>query len=271
MDFPRGLNNIALGSSFITVFLTSAIGFRSELTLDIQGVNNAGQKGNFQEIETFQRGDPDFPTAVMVSSESEEFTAFLNLLPSHLTVTPGVLIGDGAETELIESDHWVQVDSVVFQSGSRFLIKADTRVEPDPVKRKIHSEEVRQRIRSRLESARVFTTIENHTPLGVRVSLRIARRKEEVYLRPDLVFPQEGAFAVRAAAVDGHGRVVSSVVSEKEIELAREEIEVFLDEEGVYTGALVEFEATAGEVELFGSDFVTIRSAAEIFIAIGDD
>ena len=271
MEFPRGLDSIVLRSSEITVFLTSAIGFGGQVTLDVEGVNNSGHRASYRVAQTFERGDPHFPVTAVVATESEGFTDFLNLLPRFLTVTPSFLIGHGAETESIESDHWVQLDSVVFQSGSRFRIKADTRVEPDAVKRRIDSDAVRQDIRARVESARVRTHIENHTALGVRVSLWIARRRQEVYVSPNLVLPQEGAFSVRPAAIDDRGQVVGSVVSEKEIELSRGEIEIFLEEEGVYTGALVEFEATAGEVELSAGDHVVIRSAVEILVALGDE
>ena len=51
----------------------------------------------------------------------------------------------------------------------------------------------------------------------------------------------------------------------------REEIDILLKEEGASAGALVAFEGTDGQVELAADDYVHIRSAAEMFVATGDD
>ena len=268
VDFPQGLGNIALESSSLDIFLTSAVGFSSEVALDIEGTNNAGQQGNLQVREIFPRGDPEAPVPVIVTLASRELTEFLDLLPTHLTIAPTVFVGDGLEIETIETHHWVQIDSIVFRSGPRFRIRAATQVRPDPRRRRISDGEIRQRIRSNVESARAFVTVKNHTPLGLQVSLRIARRREEVYTHADLVIPSQGTFAVKAAPVDSREQVVETVVNEYAFELTGEEIEVFLEEEGVYTGVLIEFDATAGDVEMFGTDFVHIQTTTEFVISI---
>ena len=46
---------------------------------------------------------------------------------------------------------------------------------------------------------------------------------------------------------------------------------VFLREEGVYTGVLVELDKTPGEVGLYGSDFIHVEAGAEIFLELNED
>jgi hypothetical protein len=71
--------------------------------------------------------------------------------------------------------------------------------------------------------------------------------------------------------VDGAGRVAESVNSQEENALSADEVVVFLRKGGVYTGVLIEFVPTAGVVGVYGSDYVTVRAAAKIFIELNED
>lgn len=173
VDFPEGLDNVELGSASMVVHLTSAVGFRSRIDLDILGTNTAGETASLQISEIFERGNPDNPISIVIAPDPEELTDFLNLLPTSVRIAPTVLLGDGTGTEVIEPSHWVQIDSVRFVASARFQIGADTQIRPDPVFRNLQDEEARRRIEGNLVDALVITRIENHLPLGVQVSLRV--------------------------------------------------------------------------------------------------
>ena len=281
VDFPAGLDNISLASTALSVNLTSGIGFRSSIDLDIQGTNSKGETGSLQITEVFQRGDPDNPVQLTLAPPSDELTAFLNLLPTEVTVTPTVQMGDGEGVEIIEPDHWVQVDDVRFVTQGVFQLKEDTRIEADPIFRRLQDDDARDRISSNLDSASVVTTIENHLPIGVRVSLRVAPNAEDVYGSDDLFennqangylrIPQQGAFEVGAGTVGADGRVMQSATSLQRISLSDEDVLVFLRADGVHTGVLVELDATPGDVALLGSDFVNVEAGAEIFMELNED
>ena len=281
VDFPDGLDNLALGSTALTVNLESGIGFRSTIDLNIQGTNSRGESGSLLISEVFQRGDPDSPVALSLSPSSEELTAFLNLLPTEVTVTPTVQMGDGEGTEVIEPDHWVQINDVRFVTQGIFQISNDTQIEPDPIFRRLQDDDARDRISSNLDSASVITSIENHLPIGVRVSLRVAPNAEDVYGSEDLFvnnqakgylrIPKEGSFEVGAGTVGADGRVTASTTSLQRISLSDEDVLVFLRADGVHTGVLVELDATPGDVALLGSDFVNVVAGAEIFMELNED
>jgi len=273
VDFPDGLDNVELGSTSMEVFLTSAVGFRSEVELDIIGTNSNGDEANLFIQEVFERGNPDQPVSLIIRPDSRELTDFLNILPNQFSVTPLVQIGDGIGTESIEDDHWVQLDSVVFHSGARFRLKADTQIRPDPEHRTFDDAEARRRIESSLMKARVFTEIKNNIPVGVRVRLQVASRLEDVYTNPDLYIPslEEDPFRVEAGIIGDNGRVVQAATNKDTIDLSKEDVLFFLQEGGVHTGVLVEFDATDGEVEVFGSDFVIVQAATEVLIEINED
>ena len=271
VEFPEGLDNVALGQTALSVHLTSAVGFRSRIELDIEGTNNAGESASIHISEIFERGNPDNPISIVIAPDSEELTAFLNLLPSTVIVKPTVLLGDGAGTEVIEPSHWVQIDRVQFVAPAVFQIKGDTQIEPDPEFREWNDDSARERIERNLVSAQVITHIENHLPLGVKVSLVVATREEDVYTNPILRIPKEGAFEVPAATVDGAGRVSESSMSSRTIGLEAEDVLVFLQKGGVWTGVLVELAGTNGEVQLYGSDYVNVQAGTEVIVELNED
>ena len=271
IDFPNGLNNVALSSTSLAVYATSAAAFNSELNLSITGTNRSGESSTLLDSEVLPPGNPEAPVSMAIKRDSENLVSFMNLLPTEITIAPEVFIGDGASTGVIEADDWVRLDSLVFDVPGRFRITGDTRIEPDPVHREFSDDEWRRRIRTNLKSASVTTKIESHVPLGLTVSVRVGRTAEEVYGNPVLTIPTDGTgFGVPPAQVDDHNRVVSPARSEKVVELTAEDVLVFLEEGGVYSGVLVQIESTDGEVELFGSDFFTVQAGAQFIIEMNE-
>ncbi len=281
VDFPAGLDQIAFSSVSLEVGLTSGVGFRSRIDLHIEGTNGQGERDSLTISAMFQRGDPDHPVALALSLASAELTEFLNLLPTMVAVAPTVRIGDGEAAEVIDASHWVQIDHVRFATQGHFQLEEDTRIEFDPSFRRLQDDDARRRIRAGLDSAAVLTTIENHLPTAIRVSLWVAPRVEDVYGNQDLFadnaangylrIPKQGSFAVGAGDVGPQGQVVASAFSHQRIALSDEDVEVFLREDGVYTGMLIELEKTPREVVMRGSDFVAVEAGAVIFMEFNED
>ena len=271
IDFPKGLSDVALSFTSLAVFVTSAAAYSSELNLSITGTNRWGESSTLLDSEILPPGNPDDPVSMVVERASEDLISFMSLLPTEITVVPEVFLGDGASAGVIEADDWVRLDSLVFDVPARFRITADTRIEPEPVHREFSDDEWRRRIRSNLKSASVTTKIESHIPLGLTVSVQVGRTAEQVYRNPVLTIPADGTgFGVAAALVDENLRVVETTRSEKVVELTADDVLVFLEEGGVYTGVLVQIEATDGEIELFGSDFFTVQAGAQILIEMNE-
>ncbi len=281
VDFPTGLDHIAFSSVALEVALTSGVGFRSRIDLQIEGTNGHGERDSLMISEAFQRGDIDYPVSLALSRTSAELTEFLSLLPTEVVVAPTVRIGDGESVEVIDASHWVQIDHVRFASQGHFQIEEDTRIEFDPIFRRLQDEDARRRIQASLDSAVVVTAIENHLPTTIRVSLWVTPRAEDVYGSEDLFtdneangylrIPKEGSFAVGSGDVGPEGQVVASAFSHQRIALSDEDVEVFLREEGVYTGILVELDKTPSEVVMRASDFVAVEAGAVIFMEFNED
>ena len=296
LDIPPGLENVGIGNTSLQAWVTTAVGFRSQIDLLIEGTKG-NESRSFTVSETFAAGerDPNDDTQIIeshfpVGLASDELTPFLNFLPTSITVTPTILVGDGTgDPQFISPEQWVQVDSVVFRSDAAFEIREDDRIEVDPEFQQIDDPEARTRISNNLKTSSVTTKITNRIPIGVRVSLRAASNIEDVYktelinkappVEPDsvLAIPTDGsAFGVEAATVDESGRAIAPSSTEPiTVALSREDILVFLREEGVYTGVLIEFDKTENEatdnlVQVFGSDFVEVQAALEVVIELNE-
>ena len=281
VNFPTGLDHIAFSSVALEVALTSGVGFRSRIDLQIEGTNGHGERDSLMISEVFQRGDIDYPVSLALSRTSAELTEFLSLLPTEVVVAPTVRIGDGESVEVIDASHWVQIDHVRFASQGHFQIEENTRIEFDPIFRRLQDEDARRRIQASLDSAVVVTAIENHLPTAIRVSLWVAPRTEDVYGNEDLFadneangylrIPKEGSIAVGSGDVGPEGQVVASAFSHQRIALSDEDVEVFLREDGVYTGILVELDKTPSEVVMRASDFVAVEAGAVVFMEFNED
>ncbi|MCC7262098.1 MAG: hypothetical protein IT369_06210 [Candidatus Latescibacteria bacterium] len=272
LDFPDGLDNIALSSTSMQVFMTSAVGFRSTLNLDIAGTSKTGQHGQLNINALIDRGDPDNPKQLILGPSSTELTSFLNLLPAELTVDPNVQLGDGQGVEVIEPDHWVQLDSIKFTAPARLRISADSQIRTDPQPRVFNDATARERINSNLDSAAVVTDIENHLPIGVRVSLMVGATRDQVFTNPILRIPHDGGFGIEAAPVDAQGQVTQSLKSTQRISVSKEDALVFLRPGGVYTGILIELDQTAGgqDIDILGSDYVDVKASTQVFLELND-
>ena len=85
----------------------------------------------------------------------------VNDLPTNIRIEPVVIIGDGVEEELIETDHFVSLDSVVFVTEPRLTVLSETRIDPDPEDVSFRDSEVRDKIETNFVEATVLTTIES--------------------------------------------------------------------------------------------------------------
>ncbi len=279
VDFPEGLDEVAIDRATAQVFLQSAVNLQSSINIRIRGTNKGGNTEVVNIDAVFDRGTPDAPNPETIEIDPAQLRTFLNNLPTDIAVFPEVFIGSGDPGESIAADHWVQIDSVIFNAPARFEIQNDTQIQPDPELQNLEDEEARQRICDNLVSASVFTNIENHLPIGIRVRLMVSPNRAEVYTNPVLTIPGAGQepFKVPAAPVDENGRVTRSQFEPaqgepaRDVTLTKDDVLVFLQPGGVWTGVLVELDATGGTVELFATDFVKVQAAGRVIMELNED
>lgn len=276
VDFPTGLNNVAIGTTAMDIFVTSAVGFLADVELFISGTNSFGQTGELVVQERFERGNAANPVSTQLSISPSELTDFLNLLPNQIQISSAVQIGDGQEEEVITQAQWVSIDSVVFRSSPRLTVTDTTRIDPEVRDITFRDSDLRRKILSNFRSSRVITDLENSIPLGVGVRLFVGRTPETVYTDPVITIPKPGKepFQAVAAPIDADGYSNGTERVRREIELDAEDVvEFILEDEDVgflYSGVRVTFPSTDSEVEILGTDFINIIAGLEVELLLDD-
>lgn len=281
VEFPSGLDNVNIGTASLAVHVTSGVGFLADVDILFTGVNDKGETGTLVVRETFERGNPSSPKGDTLFVSSAELTDFLNLLPTSISVEPVVIVGDGLEEEIIETDHFVSLDSVVFRTEPRFTVLSDTRIDPDVQDISFRDSDARDKISTNFVSASVLTEIKNGIPLGVGVRLMVGRTPEAVYDTSSADFVTaipafgQAQFDVAAAPTDANGIATGTTPSTRSIILDKEDVLNFILEDDpagrLYSGVRVTLPASSGEVEIRATDFVNVVAGLRVELTLNKD
>ena len=284
VDIPAGLDSVEIATTRLEVHVTRSLGFLADVELDISGQNKDGDDAPLLPIrETFERVEPGSSVSDTVRVSPTALKDFLNFLPSTIAIESRVVIGDGFETDVVDSSHSVTIDRVVFDTEPRLAIIGDTQMDPEESLQDItfRDSEARRRINNNFVSAGVTATLENSIPLGVGVRLFVGRTKEAVFdtSHPKHVitiprskarfegedpedYPKE-PFSAIAAPVDTETRFSTGTeTTEIPITLTKDEVLEFIledaDTDSLFSGVRVILPKTQGDVEIRASDFINI-------------
>ena len=276
VEFPEGLDNINIATANLAVHITSGVGFLADLDILFTGTNTKGTE-TLLVRQTFQRGNPDNPRSQVLTVGGDDLTRFLNHLPTNIKVRPVVIIGDGLEEELIEADHFVSLDSVVFLTEPRLTVLSETRLDPDPEDISFRDSETRGKIESNFVSATVLTEIESSIPIGIGVRLYVASDPDLVYTDPVITIPElsQPPFQVPAAPVDANGLSSGPITADRDLVIVKEEVLKFILEDdptkSLFSGVRVTMPATGGDVEVRATDFINVIAGLRVELELNED
>jgi hypothetical protein len=276
VEFPEGLDNINIATANLSVYITTGVGFLADVDILFIGTNDRGTE-TLVVRETIERGNPDNPRSDVLTVGGDDLTGFLNHLPTNIRIEPVVIIGDGVEEELIETDHFVSLDSVVFVTEPRLTVLSETRIDPDPEDVSFRDSEVRDKIETNFVEATVLTTIESSIPIGIGVRLFLGPDPAQVYTNPIITVPDlsEPPFEVPAAPVDANGLSSGTTTASDSLTLGKDEVLRFILEDdpskSLYSGVRVTLPATGGEVEVRATDFINVIAGLRVVLELNKD
>jgi hypothetical protein len=278
VDFPAGLDNIAIDTADLTVFLTSGVGFLADVDIVFTGYDKeTGATETLTITETFERGNPLAPVSNTLNVRSDALTDFLNFLPDSISVDPVIIVGDGQEEEIIETNHFVSLDSVVFGTAPRLQVLGDTRIDPDVRDISFRDSETRAKIGSNFRGAKVVTEFESSIPIGIGVRLFVAHDRDLVYTNPTITVPPltDPPFQVPAAPTDASGLSNGSVTHADTLDLTVDEVVEFILEDdrsdSLFSGVRVTLPATDGVVEVRATDFINVIAGLRLELELNED
>jgi hypothetical protein len=199
---------------------------------------------------------PTEPTVVDLGDVAEIF----NSHPERILIYGNLELGDGQTAETLRDTDRI-AGTVLIEAPLVFSLSTDTtEVEPDTLD---IDEEDRETIRDNIFHAKLEAEVGNHLPFGTRVTLLFDTTRADSTLydesyTPDLVI---GPLVLSGPPTEGDpGLVTEEVVSELIVDLNKDDLAVFENEQ-VYMGTRVVILGTGDQmVKVRPSDYLHVRA-----------
>ncbi|UCB53103.1 MAG: hypothetical protein JSV10_03195, partial [Candidatus Zixiibacteriota bacterium] len=122
-------------------------------------------------------------------------------------------------------------------------------------------DDVREMIEDQINFGKLILNAESHLPLGAKARVLFSRSLDDLFSNPDLVI---GPVNAAAGALNYDGSVKESELSQTEISLTREELQVFTSAP-FYMAGTIDFPGTDGEsIKALSADFIKVTCYLEL-------
>ena len=280
-----GLEGLKLGDAkfYMNVYNTVSIPVRlegflkavsssgEEMSIDFGADLNPSTGGEaLTVLQPFETGDSDI-------------LDFVNLPPNKILFTSKGYIGDGVTvgrvdgTDYLRANYTLEIASKAIWENKTFVVDT-TKILIEPQYADLPEDEQIDKsfdseVTKNLNRVSVRSVIENHTPAGLSISFRFATDPVNLTESPDLVL---GPISISTAQLDDGGYVTKSIVSESDLVLSENDLELFQNPSDeakfLYIETLLELHGSDGkEVQLFSSDYIRVQSYVNVTITVKDD
>jgi len=254
IELPKGFDDIQLSGAILTLEVENAVNFPGTLDLVITGDN--GQ--SLDLVGNIVAGSFDAP--IVTAIVESDLSAFLNPIPTSITVSGAASFGDGLTSGTVTSNDFVV--SRVYLNSPLEIIIGEASFEGDITSQKIDQTDI-DVITDHIIEAQFISTIINHLPVGVTAeiyidgdSARLNAADAQLVIGPISVAP--------GIIGDGGIVVTEAVLSENIITLDSLEIEI-LKNDTLYIGELITLMDTDGNpVRLSGDDYYTAQGVIAV-------
>jgi len=257
VDIPNGFEHFSFTAAVMEISIQSAVNLPGEIEIHLEG--GAGQE--LDVVGAIAPGSVETPTTSIIVVD--DLSAFLNPIPTEITVSGYAIVGDGATEGGVTENDFV-FGTVKITSPLEMTID-ETEFETDISEadlNDISSEDV-----NRLNNGTVVVHISNHLPLGATLTLHLAGDSTLLWDNPELTI---GSIEVASGEVGTTGLVIEAIESDVTIALTHDDLSI-LDNSTLYVGQVITFLGTNGEtVRIISSDFIDIEAYITINARIGD-
>lgn len=252
IDLPEGIEGLQFDAARFTLIINSSINFPLGLNISVIGTNT--KNGGSVEVSIVEQiTDSD---SIVLDETNSNIVELINLAPDELEVSGKVTLGDGVTEARITEDDSINVSVRIESPLSLTFPAQNLKTDVDTLE---IDEDAQEEIRKRLISGKMRSYLENHFPFGAEVNLYFSAQDTNVFDNPELTI---GPLVVSPGNTDpDSGRVQSSVSSEIEFSLTKEDLQVFANPE-VYSG--IRLEIPGGKVRVYKDDFILVRAKVEI-------
>jgi len=259
IDLPKGFDQVQLPSATLTLEIENRVNIPGTFTINIDG-----ELGQHMVISgTIAPGTPEAP--VISTITENDMSAFMNPVPEILTVNGSATFGDGLTSGSVNTDDYITAR--VIMSSPLVMVIGSASFDGGWESTEIDQSDIRK-ITENVILARVFTTIDNHLPLGLEAVFYLSGDSSTLYTDPQVTL---GPIAVSPGALNPDGTVDTSIISQTLLSLTSEEARV-LENNPLWVGQMFTLEGTDGQTVTFtANDSLSVSGYVEIEFTLTKD
>jgi hypothetical protein len=268
IDIPADMDSVYFETARLELRINNRINFPANLSLNIQGQNEAGESTHLQVQEVIQAaGVPGGmnTSLIVLDQQNSNIKEFISILPSLISVAGKVKLGDNSWIGTITKEDYV--DGEVHISAPLAVSLPEQNFETDPSEMDI-DEDVQDDIINNLSNGSFYAEINNHLPVGAAVDLVFCESDSTLFDSPLLTI---GPLAPESPDVDIDGYVEAARKSEIYFDLTEEQMETFLSRP-LFMGLRIQLDGTGGQyVKVRASDFIQLKAHSRIKVKVNQD
>lgn len=266
IDLPAELTGVALTAASLTLRIVSQVEMPAAVAFTLTGRSAAGVERSLDALIDLPPAASGLPLAAeaVLDQENSDIVAFLNNLPTTITLTGQVAVGGEGVTGTVGPGDRAHVGWRIDAPLRVVIEQAVVRADPRPL---VLDEQLRQRLAEHLGQARLTTRIVNHLPFPVEIRLLAGIDPATLAETPQLVV---GPLGAPAGALHPSLRTVSGAAPcDSELQLSSGQTSV-LTLPGLHTAVEITLPGTGGqEVAVCAGDYLTVSGLVIMDVEVG--
>ncbi len=266
IDLPDEMEGFELVAASMVLHVTNSAGLPADLDLTLSGTSAAGQTVTMLVSERILAAESRaITTDLVLDQTNSSIVAFLNNLPTSISLSGNVEVGGNGESGTVHADDFAIVDYDI--TAPVEVIITGTTLDTDPSALDL-DQDMRDMITDHALGARIQTEILNHLPVGVELFIKAGTDTTTLATSPLL---EIGPLMVDAAEVDPVTHIVSqSVISTPEVILTLEDAQL-LARQGLHTLLEVRLPSSSGNpVRMLSTDYLEVRGIIQMDVHVND-
>jgi hypothetical protein len=259
VEIPKGFDQVQLTAAVLVLEIENTVNIPGSFSIIIDG--DQGQQKTING--NVSPGLPQAPVTTVVIDSN--LSAFMDPIPSVMTVNGSATFGDGVTSGSVNANDYIAA-TIILNSPLEMVV-GETTIDGDYQSIEV-DQDAATKITENLNLARIYTTVANHLPLGVRTEIYFSGDSATLYSAPEVVL---GPITVTNGALNPDGTVDTSVVSGNILTFDSEQAQVLLNDP-MWIGQVFTLESTNGETVRFtGQDFVSVSGYIEVDLTINEN
>jgi hypothetical protein len=253
VDIPSGFENMELTAATLTLEIVNAIDQPGNLDVTILGSNGK----QLALSGTIQPGTQSIPVTSLITNGN--VADFLSPIPTDITVSGGVVFGNGAYTSTLRPNDYA-VATIKIDAPFEVRLN-ETQIEASIERTTIDQEDI-EPVKGNILQTQFVYKIASHLPIGAGLDLYFGPDSATLFTNPQLVI---NALSISAGVTDSNGVVIDTVSTGFEEVVLDSTDFTIIENPVLFVSPVITLQSSNGKiVKLSGSDYINIIGRIEV-------